>query len=69
MLPGYLTHYYEAETGPFKNVCNLSRDQLDRLISSQAGLPALTICEIVDRVSGAIEAAHSRPKRGQPASC
>jgi hypothetical protein len=33
MIPSFLTHYYEAETGPFKNVCDLSEVELDRLIS------------------------------------
>jgi hypothetical protein len=35
MLPSFLTHYYEAERGPFKNVCDLSDFELDRLIASE----------------------------------
>ena len=33
MIPSFLTHYYEAERGPFKNICDLSDDELDGLIS------------------------------------
>ena len=33
MVPTFLTHYYEAERGPFKNICDLSDDELDSLIS------------------------------------
>src|SRR3982074_203161 len=33
MIPSFLTHYYEAERGPFKNICDLSDDELDSLIS------------------------------------
>ena len=32
MTPSFLTHYYEAERGPFKNICDLSGDELDGLI-------------------------------------
>ena len=35
MLPSFLTHYYEAERGPFKNVCDLSEAELDRLIAAE----------------------------------
>jgi hypothetical protein len=35
MLPSFLTHYYEAERGPFKNVCDLSDAELDRLIAAE----------------------------------
>jgi hypothetical protein len=35
MIPSFLTHYYEAEKGPFKNICDLSNDDLDRLISAE----------------------------------
>jgi hypothetical protein len=34
-IPSFLTHYYEAETGPFKNVCNLSAEELDHLIAAE----------------------------------
>jgi hypothetical protein len=33
MIPSFLTHYYEAERGPFKNICDLSEAELDRLIA------------------------------------
>jgi len=33
MLPSFLTHYDEADRGPFKNVGDLSNAQLDRLIA------------------------------------
>jgi hypothetical protein len=33
MIPSFLTHCYEAERGPFKNICDLSDDELDGLIS------------------------------------
>jgi hypothetical protein len=32
MIPSFLTHYYEAERGPFKNICDLSEGELDGLI-------------------------------------
>ena len=35
MIPSFLTHYYEAERGPFKNVCDLSEEELDHLISAE----------------------------------
>lgn len=35
MIPSFLTHYYEAERGPFKNVCDLSEEELDRLIAAE----------------------------------
>jgi hypothetical protein len=35
MIPSFLTHYYEAERGPFKNICGLSEAELDRLISAE----------------------------------
>jgi hypothetical protein len=35
MIPSFLTHYYEADRGPFKNVCDLSDVELENLISSQ----------------------------------
>ena len=35
MLPSFLTHYYEAERGPFKNICDLSEEEVDRLISAE----------------------------------
>jgi len=34
-IPSFLTHYYEAERGPFKNVCDLSDEELDHLIASE----------------------------------
>jgi hypothetical protein len=35
MIPPFLTHYYEAERGPFKNVCDLSEEELDHLIAAE----------------------------------
>jgi hypothetical protein len=35
MLRSFITHYYEAEKGPFKNVCDLSEEELDILISQE----------------------------------
>jgi hypothetical protein len=32
-IPSFLTHYYEAERGPFKNVCDLSDKELDHPIA------------------------------------
>ena len=34
-IPSFLTHYYEAERGPFKNVCDLSEEELDHLIFAE----------------------------------
>ena len=35
MIPTFLTHYYEAERGPFKNVCGLPQQELDKLIAAE----------------------------------
>ena len=35
IIPSFLTHYYEEERGPFRNVCDLSDQELDRLISAE----------------------------------
>jgi hypothetical protein len=35
MLPSFLTHYYEAESGPFRNICDLSDEEVDRLIAAE----------------------------------
>jgi hypothetical protein len=35
MIPSFLTHYYEAERGPFRNVCDLSEGELDSLIAAE----------------------------------
>jgi hypothetical protein len=35
MIPPFLTHYYEAERGPFRNICDLTNGDLDRLISAE----------------------------------
>jgi hypothetical protein len=32
-IRSFLTHYYEAERGPFKNVCDLTEEEIDHLIS------------------------------------
>jgi hypothetical protein len=35
MIPSFITHYYEAKRGPFKNICDLSDNELDVLISEE----------------------------------
>jgi len=30
-----LTHYYEAERGPFRNICDLPDEEVDRLIAAE----------------------------------
>lgn len=35
MLPSFLTHYYEAERGPFRNICDLPDEEVDRLIAAE----------------------------------
>jgi hypothetical protein len=35
MMPSFVTHYYEAESGPFKNICDLSDKELESLISRE----------------------------------
>jgi hypothetical protein len=37
MIPSFVTHYYEAERGPFKNICDLSDHELENLISKEKG--------------------------------
>jgi hypothetical protein len=34
-IPSFLTHYYEAERGPFRNVCDLSDAELNHLIAAE----------------------------------
>jgi hypothetical protein len=36
MIPSFLTHYYEAERGPFKNICDLSDDEEDPFLGLTA---------------------------------
>lgn len=35
MIASFLTHYYEAERGPFRNICDLPSEELDRLIAAE----------------------------------
>ena len=34
-LPSFITHYFEFDKGPFRNICDLSDTQLDSVISSE----------------------------------
>ena len=36
-LPDYITHYYEADCGPFLNICDLGEADLDALVQSEKG--------------------------------
>jgi hypothetical protein len=35
MIPSFITHYYDARRGPFKNICDLSDNELDVLIAEE----------------------------------
>jgi hypothetical protein len=35
MIPSFVTHYYEAERGPFKNVCDLTDGELEGLVLAE----------------------------------
>lgn len=35
MIASFITHYYEAERGPFKNICDLPDEELNGLISAE----------------------------------
>jgi succinate dehydrogenase flavin-adding protein (antitoxin of CptAB toxin-antitoxin module) len=39
MIASFLTHYYEAETGPFRNICDLSDNELNGLITVEKDAP------------------------------
>jgi hypothetical protein len=39
VLPGYVTHYYEAERGPFLNICDLPHAELAALIAAERDAP------------------------------
>lgn len=34
-IPTYLTHYYESEYGPFRNICDLPDTELDAFIEKE----------------------------------
>lgn len=36
-LPGYITHYFEADHGPFRNICDLSDQEADELVREERG--------------------------------
>lgn len=36
-IPNYITHYFERERGPFKNICDLSKDAWAKLIEEEKG--------------------------------
>ncbi len=35
-LPTYLTHYFEAEYGPFLNICDLGSEQVAKLVECES---------------------------------
>lgn len=37
MLPNYITHYYEADYGPFLNICDLTDPEIDSLVDAEKG--------------------------------
>jgi hypothetical protein len=39
MIASFLTHYYEAERGPFRNICDLSDNELNGLITVEKDAP------------------------------
>lgn len=36
-LPNYITHYFEADYGPFLNICDLSDAEADNLVQAERG--------------------------------
>jgi hypothetical protein len=38
-LPGYITHYFEADHGPFQNTCDLSDEEAEQLMCAERGAP------------------------------
>ena len=52
MLPSFLTHYYEAERGPFKNICDLSEEEVDRLISAEKNAPGDSGARVLKALKG-----------------
>ncbi|MEO7101268.1 MAG: hypothetical protein ABI162_18090 [Luteolibacter sp.] len=36
-LPSYITHYFEADYGPFLNICDLSDTEVDDLVRAERG--------------------------------
>ncbi|MEK7951388.1 hypothetical protein [Luteolibacter soli] len=34
-LPEYITHYFEADRGPFRNICDLSEEDARKLVSEE----------------------------------
>jgi hypothetical protein len=39
MIASFLTHYYEADRGPFRNICDLSDNELNGLITVEKDAP------------------------------
>jgi len=36
-LPNYITHYFEADYGPFLNICDLSHEEAENLVRRERG--------------------------------
>jgi len=36
-LSRFLTHYFEADKGPFRNICDLSDEQIEFIIEAEKG--------------------------------
>jgi hypothetical protein len=34
-LPGFVTHYFEADKGPFRNICDLSEQEIESVIEAE----------------------------------
>jgi hypothetical protein len=34
-LPNYITHYFEAEHGPFQNICDLNDHEVEKLVHEE----------------------------------
>jgi hypothetical protein len=34
-LPAFLTHYFEADKGPFRNICDLSDEEIESVIEAE----------------------------------
>jgi hypothetical protein len=39
MLPALVTHYFERDYGPFLNICDLPREEVSTLVSSERDAP------------------------------
>jgi hypothetical protein len=38
-LPTFLTHYFEADKGPFRNICDMSEQEMRALIETEKNAP------------------------------